>query len=165
MISDGYSSGFGSEIHVIGSHLAYAIENNYILLMSPKTCKKFVNTSTCKKGCGCYFRPLSRCGNISELSTKKSIPRVANVNSWGGLVPQRFRDALLTKMPSMTHVERKYWWRAQSAGYIMRLNDETARAVATLRRDHRRKSHGQNSESDSYSSRAVGFCGAKRISL
>lgn len=135
MISDGYASGFGSEVHVIGSHLAYAIQNNYILLLGPGTCKMFVNSSTCKKGCGCYFRPLSHCGNITELNKNKSIPRLKNTHSWGSLVPDQIKQALIAKMPSITHDERKYWWRAQSAGYIMRLNDETVRAVSALRQD------------------------------
>jgi hypothetical protein len=133
MISDGYASGFGSEIHVIGSHLAYAIQNNYILLLSPRTCSLFVNRSTCKEGCGCYFRPLSHCGNITQLHKDKSTPRVKSLHKWGGLVPDRFAHALLAKMPSMTHAERKYWWRAQSAGYLLRLNDETVRALYIYR--------------------------------
>ena len=44
-----------------------------------------------------------------------------------------FRNALISEYPSMTREQIKYWWRAQSAAYLMRFNNLTIHAVAALR--------------------------------
>ena len=133
LISDGYPSGFGSEMHVIGSHLAYAIQYNYTLLLSPRTCGFFIDDSSCSLGCACYFRPITTCGDINEEDPKVDRISTSGANNRGSIVPDIFKKALLDKIPSMRTDEIKYWWRGQSVAYLMRFNDDTVRAIATLR--------------------------------
>ncbi len=57
----GWDSGFGSEMHVIGTILAYAIEHNITLLLTRKACKFFASPALCKLGCECVLGPISNC--------------------------------------------------------------------------------------------------------
>jgi hypothetical protein len=127
LISDGHISGFGSEMHVIGTHLAYAIQHNYVLLLSPNTCRQFRVPLTCTKGCACMLRPISNCSTDNP-----AIPRIQ-----GGHLENQLADGLVTTLqahfPSMTLPQIKYWWRGQSVAYLMRFNNDTLRAIRALR--------------------------------
>jgi hypothetical protein len=57
MISDGLESGLGSEMHVIGGMLVFALDNNHTLVLSPKACHTFTDSS----GCEVLFQPISTC--------------------------------------------------------------------------------------------------------
>ena len=102
LISDGWPSGIGSEIHVIGSHLAYALEKNLTLLLSPRTCVRFVNQTVCGLGCACYFRPITPCGNISTTD-----PRIRRIYGLGfaRLVPRVFKAKLRAAIPGIKQRE------------------------------------------------------------
>jgi hypothetical protein len=39
--ANGWGSGFGSELHVMGTHVAYALEINLILVWGAPSCKSF----------------------------------------------------------------------------------------------------------------------------
>jgi hypothetical protein len=127
LISDGHTTGFGSEMHVIGSHLAFAIQNNYVLLLSPNTCRQFRVPYTCTQGCACMLRPISNCS-----ADNTAIPRIQ-----GGHLETQLPDRLVTTLqahfPSMTPQQVKYWWRGQSVAYLMRFNNDTLRVIRALR--------------------------------
>lgn len=50
-------------------------------------------------------------------------------------LPGVFRRMLAEAAPDMSEAQLKYWWRAQSVAYLMRLNDATLAAVRQLRTD------------------------------
>ena len=50
-------------------------------------------------------------------------------------LPSVFRSQLRAHWPDMSEAQLKYWWRAQSVAYLMRLNDATLAAVRALRED------------------------------
>jgi hypothetical protein len=135
LISDGYMSGFGSEMHVIGTHLAYAIQSNLVLVLSPKSCVNFRTPSNCTQGCSCMLRPLTNCGQEMDIFENLSIPHIQNTNSYSDyLVPDVIVKKLKEVIPSMTEHQIKYWWRGQSVAYLMRFNDQTMDAIYNLRR-------------------------------
>ena len=47
LITNGWNHGFGSELHATGSHLAYALEQNVVLVWGPRSCNKFVVREHC----------------------------------------------------------------------------------------------------------------------
>ena len=134
LISDGHASGFGSEMHVIGAHLAYAMQNNYVLLLSNQTCKFFRVPHACADGCACMFRPISNC---TFEHTNASTPRVKSSPGMEETLAEAVVAALRAQFPSMTLSEMKYWWRGQSVAYLMRFSDDTLRVLRTLRHDPR----------------------------
>ena len=133
LISTGLVSGFGSEMHVIGAHLAYAIQNNYVLVLGPSACLLFRVPHNCTKGCECLFRPISSCGNDTALFADPTVKRIGGHQNMSNHMPDIFKEALLSQFPSMTRHQIRYWWRGQSAAYLMRFNDDTVRGLAALR--------------------------------
>lgn len=161
MITHGYDSGFGSEMHVIGAMLGYALEHNHTLVLSPQACKSFVDQSTCKNGCACLFKPISNCryndividhpnpttisingvsvgSTTSTTTTAVLVDLLSSANSAAVIqhtIPTVFKQALLHRLPSMSNDQMKYWWRAQSVAFLMRFNNATVDAVRRLRSD------------------------------
>jgi hypothetical protein len=135
LISDGHRSGFGSEMHVIGAHLAYAIQNNYVLVLSNETCTNFRVPHSCTDGCACMLRPISNCSAADDPAA----PRIEGGFLMAFRLADVFVNALRAQFPSMTVPQMKYWWRGQSAAYVMRFNDDTLRVLRTLR--HNRTLH------------------------
>jgi hypothetical protein len=134
LISDGHHSGFGSEMHVIGAHLAYAIQNNYVLVLSNKTCMHFRVPYACADGCACMLRPITNCTHFNA-----STPRLEGEVHMEERMVEALVTALRAQFPSMTTAEMKYWWRGQSAAYVMRFNNNTLRVMRSLR--HNRTLH------------------------
>ena len=135
LISDGHQCGFGSEMHVIGAHLAYAIQNNLVLVLSHKTCGNFPTPSNCTQGCLCMLRPITHCGQDMDIFNDPSVPHIQNIALDAvSQLPDVLVNKLKTKFPSMTRDQMKYWWRGQSAAYLMRFNDQTMDVIYSLRR-------------------------------
>lgn len=129
----GWDAGFGSEIHVNGAMLAYAIEHNTTLLLSPKACSFIVSTGGCKRGCECVLAPISNC---KYRDAARSSVHILENNGWQyrHMVPSIIRAALLAHHPRLTEDQVLYWWRAQSSAFLTRFNNKTIRAVAELRK-------------------------------
>jgi hypothetical protein len=73
--------------------------NNYIV--------SIVDANNCtKKGCGCIFKELSRCSSDEHFKTDEW-EKVSGAN-FHGIIPDIFKNALLSKIPSMTEEEKKY---------------------------------------------------------
>jgi hypothetical protein len=142
LISDGHGWGFGSEMHVIGAHLAYAIQNDLVLVLSPKTCANFPTSGGCPEGCLCMLHPITHCGNDKEIFNDPMIPHIkSEMFNVGSVLP----DVIVKKLKanfssnSMTQAQIKYWWRGQSAAYLMRLNNKTMEIIYNLR--HKQNFH------------------------
>jgi hypothetical protein len=134
LVTEGWSAGFGSTMHIIGSHLAYAMQNNYVLIWGANSCDRFVDANNCtKKGCGCIFKELSRCSSDEHFKIDEW-EKVSGGN-FHGIIPDIFKNALLSKIPSMTEEEKKYWWRGQSVGFLMRLNDISVSEISSMRKN------------------------------
>lgn len=156
MVSHGAVSGFGSEMHVMGGMLAFALENNHTLVLSPQAC----NTFTDSAGCELLFQPISSCNYHTVIkdhprptildpshlvigsTTKLKNALILAQQYPGGLgdaittaVPSRLKEKLQSKIPNMSSDQIGFWWRAQSVAYIMRLNADTIRAIVRLRTD------------------------------
>ena len=128
LVTNGWDYGLGSEMHVTGSHLAHAIQTNRILVWGQSPCYKFANTNECNRGCPCLFKELSNC-------SKQDAGKWDTVGGteFYHLVPDMFRSAMLSKIPSLTDEELLYWWRAQSVAFLMRFNDETVMDLREMR--------------------------------
>jgi hypothetical protein len=156
MLTDGYESGFGSEIHVIGAMLGYSMEHKHTLVLGPSSCKAFTDSNACTQGCACLFRPITNCDYHSTLQSNPDATKISLGSIQIGTtthahnqrqllesskahfdvrntVPTLFRNALIDKIPSISGDQIKYWWRAQSAAFLMRFNNATVEAVASLR--------------------------------
>lgn len=125
MVSDGFESGFGSEMYAIGAVLGYALEHNHTLVLSGKACSHFT-----AGGCDSVLAPISNCGAQTGA---------ARVDLWRGhqlqfMVPSVFRNRLRHEYPLMTDKEMRYWWRGQSAAFVSRFNRKTVEKVRQLRR-------------------------------
>jgi hypothetical protein len=83
----------------------------------------------------CYFRAPTNCS--PEIYAKDHNTIRTSEGEWpfpGHFIPPVFLERLAEVAPHMHPNETKYWWRTQSAAYIMRLNARTVEAVAQLRR-------------------------------
>ena len=78
---------------------------------------------------GCFFRAPSQC-SLAHVT-----PANSQVDTMTGGVPAPLQGMLDAAAPGMTPAAQKYWWRAQSVAYLMRLNDATLAAVRQLRTD------------------------------
>lgn len=133
LVTEGWSGGLGSEMHVMGSHLAYAMQNNYVLLWGNDSCHRFVDKDNCTRGCACIYRELSRCS--TDPSFQLNLKQWEAVNHWDfrWIIPDVFQNAMRLKYPSITADEMRYWWRGQSVGFLMRFNDVTVSEVSSMR--------------------------------
>jgi hypothetical protein len=127
LVTDGWSAGIGSVIHVVGTHLAYAMEHGHVLVWGPASCDIWVDQETCKKGCECIFQKLSHC------VAPENAERIGSAERF--IVPSILTEKLLHEYPSMTPSEILYWWRAQSIAYIMRLQPEALREISDKRQN------------------------------
>ena len=128
MVTEGWTWGMGSEMHVVGSHLAQAMEEGYVLTWGTTSCSRWVNRSICALGCECIYQRLTHC------------PVTPTAHSIGGmgartLVPSVFASRLKQQYPSMTNNQILYWWRAQSVAYLMRLQPAYMAEVQRMRKD------------------------------
>jgi hypothetical protein len=156
MISHGHPCGLGSEMHVIGAMLAFALENNHTLVLSPRACNAYTDGA----GCEVLFQPISSCkyhtiiknhpsptilspdsliiGSTTKLKSALHLFQKYPVNlkkTLPQIVPSSLKLTLQLKIPNMSQDQIKFWWRAQSVAYIMRLNADTLRAIVRHRTD------------------------------
>jgi len=120
-------SGIGSSLHVMGTHLAYAIENNLVLAWGPNSCRHMPGKH---KNCRNFFMEITGCAE--EDIAKNTIGSVEG-QAHRTLVPGVFRRAIAPFMNNEREI--LYWWRAQSIGYIGRINSNTMATVLNMRRD------------------------------
>ena len=135
--ADHYHSGLGSQIHVAGWQLGHAIAQNRIFFWSDTAGNPYAQEAVCGavRNWECYFQRPTNC-STSTLSNPGNTVGGQDPGEWSAdknFVPPVLRDKLLGMAPHMTFDEVKYWWRAQSSAFIMRMNDRTVEALRILR--------------------------------
>eukprot|EP00744_Colponema_vietnamica_P005428 GILI01007954.1.p1 GENE.GILI01007954.1~~GILI01007954.1.p1 ORF type:complete len:423 (-),score=12.16 GILI01007954.1:116-1330(-) len=134
-VMNDFRSGFGSIIHVSGAALALALNQGRIFLFGAKTGTVYTDPKVCKKdNIECHVRPPSSC-TLADLTSDNHIEHSGLDDTLRLAFPDMFKDALLAANPSMTSMEMLYWWRAQSAAYLLRLNSEAISHIRQLRLD------------------------------
>lgn len=135
VVSNGHwhprGNGIGAIMHVTGTHLGGAVEKGAVFLFNERSGEEWTDETTCGsvRNWECFFRAPSHC------TLEHVTPTNSDVDSGPRFLPAAFRDMLYAAVPDMTEDAAKYWWRAQSVAYLMRLNDMTLAAVRALRTD------------------------------
>jgi hypothetical protein len=150
------SFGLGAIIQRISDYLSIAIQTNSILVYAEDLPpgQHFIQDpvdggdSSCGRGFDCIFQKLSDCHNAAQkgidIKTQSifadearnddvNLDVKAYLQKYGSPIPPVFEKALKQIQPDITSEMLKYWWRAQAAAYIMRLNKNTARRMKELR--------------------------------
>ena len=128
LLTDGNEgSGVGSSLHVIGSHLAHAIQSGLVLAWGPSSCRHVPGGGTT---CERFFLPITDCP--ADVVARNAVGSIEGHPAHQHLVPDDFRRAIEPHLPRGGEI--LYWWRAQSAGYLARLNAGTMASVQARRR-------------------------------
>jgi hypothetical protein len=130
--------GLGSNIHVMTSDLAYALENSYMLVYHPDAAGKIFADRGCGKGMPysnylCYFKQPSSCGYEYVTAMNKAPAYLGHKNEF--MLPKTLINMLIKELKDYDLTEEflRYWWRGQGAAYLIRLNKETKYALYQLR--------------------------------
>jgi len=123
--------GFGSQMHVAGSQLAKALEEDRIFYWGKTTGREFASPELCGtvNNWLCFFQPPTNCSTDDYANEGNTVKGDVSEK----LVPTVFVQWLKEVAP---HINAKYWWRAQSTAYLMRLNQHTLEAVSELRKSN-----------------------------
>lgn len=121
-------SGVGSSLHVMGAHLAHAIQGGLVLAWGRSSCRHVPGGAT--GSCGRFFLPITDCP--ADVVARNAVGSIEGHLAYQHLVPDDFRRAIEPHLPRGG--ELLYWWRAQSAGYLARLNAGTMASVRERRR-------------------------------
>jgi hypothetical protein len=143
LVSNGnLGGGIGSQIHIATSHLGAALDQGRIFLWS-ETAGQLYSPDVCSgpQNFECYFRSPSSC-SISDARA----PGADTVELSNGLgANEKFGYSIFhvpavmkalwenASRPAPHAMELKFWWRAQGAAFLARLNDETVAAIRELR--------------------------------
>ena len=122
-------SGVGSSLHVIGAHLAHAIQGGLVLAWGRGSCRYVPGGAT--GSCGRFFLPITDCP--ADVVARNAVGSIEGHLAYRHLVPEDFRRAIEPVLRTRGE-EILYWWRAQSAGYLARLNAGTMASVRARRR-------------------------------
>jgi hypothetical protein len=114
------------------THLGGAVEQGRVFLFNERSGEEWTDAATCGdvRNWGCFFRPPSHCTLAAHSHENNTI-----IDGAVPAVPAPLMRALYEAVPDITEAAAKYWWRAQSVSYLMRLNEATLAAVRALRQD------------------------------
>jgi len=116
-------------MHVTGASLGFAIDQNRILIIN-----RFINAAPggfCQDfahKAECFFKPITNC-TLTDTSDVQEMP----LTGARDIVPAVFRNELDKRYPGITDALKLYWWRAQSVGYLFRLNERSLERIRTFR--------------------------------
>jgi hypothetical protein len=150
------SFGLGAIIQRISDYLSVAIQTNSVLLYAEDSSpgEHFIQDpsdgaeSSCGRSFDCIFQKLSRCHTNAQKGMDSKVQSIfarsdhddgvnvdaeAYLRKYGSPIPPIFEAALRLIQPDITAEMLKYWWRAQAAAYIMRLNGPAASRMKELR--------------------------------
>lgn len=144
MVSD-YSSGLGSTLHVMGEQAAHAWRNGRVILWGSAAGAFYADNSTCgdRMNILCHLRRESNCSLAHAAARSDTIfvsglsnPLSGSKKLFGSaFLPQPLFDRLSRSGVDFKSDELRYWWRAQTAAYFARLNDEALAHIRALRSD------------------------------
>jgi hypothetical protein len=137
--------GIGSTMHVLGFYLGVALEMRRVFAFDGSAGAAWFDAAECPPGAAnweCVLAAPTNCSrahhtleNTLRIDERALGYRYDALGYPSSHVPRALRSALCAHNPSMGDNEAKYWWRAQSAAYLLRWNDETVAAIAALRSD------------------------------
>ena len=151
MISRGWSSGFGSRMHVEGSGFTEALNSGRVYLMHTGGMDWITQNSHCNKqkvhSFECYYLPWSKCTLHDAMDAKTvAVDYYNDPNSASSktvFLRHDHHKGPFQKIPdmfsSMLHcspIQPKfyyYWWRAVTASYVLRPNEATMKALDQYR--------------------------------
>jgi len=148
--------GLGATVQRISDYLSIAIQTNSILLYAEDSPpgQHFIQDPadggdrSCGRSFNCIFQKLSFCKNDAQKGMDSNVQSLFAVPShesevdldaeaylakYRSPVPPIFETSLRLLQPDITGEMLKYWWRAQAAGYIMRLNGPATKRLKKLR--------------------------------
>lgn len=119
-------SGIGSQIHVVGTALAAALNSGRILVYSDNL-RSFAHGPHCGDATNaeCFFAPVTNCTPADGDDVEKIS------NNHRNDVLQAFAAELASLGYGFD--EQLYWWRIQSVTFLTRLNAKTSGALAAKR--------------------------------
>lgn len=138
-------NGIGSILHVSGYHFAAAIERGKVFMWHQDAGEEWTDDVTCgsKRNWECHFKTPTHCKRDKHLKRNlltgapQNYQEVELHHTIMGLPssspPTVFVGKLKKEFPSMTDAAMKYWWRAQSVTYLMRLNNQALDAIKEMR--------------------------------
>ena len=128
-------SGLGSLVHIATAHLALAWERGDILVYGDNFASGWTDGAYCAghHSLECFFQPLSRCAPGGQPPPGADVYDVHDGEDVVNKIPLQWHDAfqkdaaVRKALPGADQdVGVKYWWRAQAASYVLRLNARTA---------------------------------------
>lgn len=138
-----FSSGLGSTLHVMGEHAAHAWRNGRVILWGSTVGAFYADNATCgdRTNILCHLRRESNC-TLAHAAARSDTIFVSGASNPLSGSKKLFGSAYLPQ-PLYDRVsgvdfkadELKYWWRAQTAAYFTRLNDEALAHIRALRAD------------------------------
>lgn len=140
--------GIGSNIHCLGQTLAVAMTLNRVLIIAEDTSHPYYDAAFCgatKSFHDCYFEPVSSCtlADVAKVLSAE-VMNLVNVPELSGVEHDR-PDELVLKLSGAPRdrllrppilqmlldtspidpTKHYYWWRAQSAAFLVRPNNRT----------------------------------------
>lgn len=148
--------GLGAIMQRISDYLSIALQTNSVLLYAEDSPpgQHFIQDpadggdSSCGRSFDCIFQKLSNCKSDAQKGMDSKVQSIfalpahdsevdldaeAYLAKYGTSIPPVFEAALKLIQPDITGEMLKYWWKAQAAGYIMRLNSLAASRMKELR--------------------------------
>jgi hypothetical protein len=136
-------AGVGAQIHIATSHLGAALEQGRIFLWSETAGQLYSDPKICPGPLNfeCIFRAPSSCSLADARAAGADTVELRH----GAGASQTFGYQLFhvpavmkalwenASRPAPHAMELKFWWRAQGAAFLARLNDETVKALRELR--------------------------------
>ena len=153
----GDTYGIGALVQHIADYLSIAVQTNSILIYAANSPpgQNFIEEDgasgdrVCGRSLDCIFQGVSKCkadiqmkegqqSVFANADTKEIIDFDLDVPAYlnktgSSPVPVLFETALKKVQPDITSEMLKYWWRAQAAGYLMRLNANAAESMKKMR--------------------------------
>lgn len=140
--------GIGSNVHLLGQTLAIAMALERVLLVAEDPSHPYYDAGFCtdtKSYHDCYFEAISSC-NLSDAATSVGLASLdySKINDISGVTDDRPNDLVVAvrrapadrlSIPPVLQIfldtspvepsKHFYWWRAQSASFVLRPNKKT----------------------------------------
>jgi len=132
--TEGFANvGLGAEVIGIASHLSHAMQSGAVLVWGRTKRSKYISDGDADcKGFPCLFQPLSRCEANLTAAALDSLPSNNEIMSLF-VIPAHVETWMHKHMPTITHAQALYWWKAQSIAYVMRLSNKSLESVKHFR--------------------------------
>jgi glycoprotein 6-alpha-L-fucosyltransferase/import inner membrane translocase subunit TIM50 len=131
-VAHGSTFGLGAQMHRAAAVLGYTLDVGKIFVWHKSAGWAYADKTCVEGNWLCYFRPPSNC-TPDIYAYKNNTVELSEPAVWTG-APKVISKWLVEAAPHMNKNAGRLWWNAQCVAYLMRLNDRTVQALATLRR-------------------------------